>query len=96
MGFETGAVLRFVIVLGSTPLRVKDVEESGVRRDGQSPIKWLALMQRAHERETFTPVAVGSCTVGFHRALQSDSVWFGEPHKSHGTSTVEPFNGDEH
>jgi hypothetical protein len=84
------------MVLGSIPLRVKDELGRGLRSDGQSPIKWLALMQRAHERETVTPVAVGSCTVGFHRALHSDSTWFGDPHKSQGTSAVEPFKGDEH
>lgn len=84
------------MVLGSIPLRVKDELGRGLWRDGQSPIKWLALMQRAHERDTITPVAVGSCAIGFHKALQSDSTWFGEPHKSQGTSAVEPFKGDEH
>lgn len=99
MGFIRGPVLRFVMVLGSTPLRVKEELGRGVRLDGQSPIKWLELMHRAHERETVTPVTpvtVGSCNVDFHAALQSASTWFCEPQWSQGTSVVDPFKGDEH
>jgi hypothetical protein len=79
------AVLRFVVISGSRPLRVKDDVPNLRYGSGQSPTRCFALEQLAQEIDTETWLECMSLDGNFQRKSHSVSrcSW---PHMSQGTS----------
>lgn len=89
------AVLRFVIISGSRPFKVKDDVLSFRYGSGQSPTRCFALAQLAQEMETEIWSECRSRDGNFQRKSHSDSrcSW---PHMSQGTSEAEHRSLDVH